>query len=300
MLPNFLIGGGVASGTSFLSATLMNHPEIYLPRTQRPEPNFFHYSWKYNEGTSWYEKLCFSEVDNQKAIGERSSLLLNSPEAAKRIKDTIPNIKIIFCLRNPIERAWGNYRFTVLEGLESLSFSEAMIQEEYRMNTAQGIWAEVQPHAYIHRSRYANKLKEYYKLFGEKNILVLKSETLSAKPNETIAQVCDFLEVDSSINLPFPPSFSSPTVIDRNIQIELRRYFGDHFSELVESIRTEEDVYKLLKNENDRIQFDRLKKNLKSEKEPLLENDRQTLREILNEEIKEVKKLVNFSIEDWR
>ena len=91
MLPNFLIAGGVSTGTSFLSATLANHPDIYLPRIQRPEPNFFHYSWKYNQGLDWYQMTWFHEVSNQQAVGERSSLLLSSDLAAKRIKQTIPD-----------------------------------------------------------------------------------------------------------------------------------------------------------------------------------------------------------------
>lgn len=298
-MPNFIIAGGVASGTSFLSATLMNHPDIYLPKVQRPEPNFFHYSWKFNNGKAWYEKLCFSEVGNQKAIGERSSLLLSSKYAAERIKGMVPDVKIIFCLRNPIERAWGNYRFTVLEGLESLSFDEAIIQEEKRMSTAEGIWAEVQPHAYVYRSRYATRLKEYIDLFGRENLLILKSESLGAKPKESIAQVCEFLGVRTDLDLPFPPNFSSPTVIDRNVQIELRNYFGKIFSEIVEKIRTEQDVLTLLKNEQDRKQLEKLKANLGKGKEPLPLHSRKTLNSILQNEIEEVGKLVEFSVSDW-
>lgn len=299
MLPNFIIGGGVASGTSFLSATLMNHPDIYLPKVQRPEPNFYHYSWKFSNGIDWYENLCFSEVINQRAVGERSSLLLSSPVAATRMKQVVPNAKLIFCLRNPIERAWGNYRFTVLEGLEPLSFDEAIGQEGERMRNAEGIWSEVQPHAYVTRSRYAARLREFIELFGRENILILKSEILGAKPKESIARVCEFLGVDSSLDLAFPPNFSSPTVNDRAIQVSLRNYFGNTFSELVESIRTEEDVYKLLKNEEDRVQFDRLKHNLGKGKEPLDESSRARLQELLKDDIKEVGEIVDFSVNDW-
>ncbi len=39
--PNFIIGGAAASGTSYLSATLVQHPQIYLPQEMRPEPLFF-------------------------------------------------------------------------------------------------------------------------------------------------------------------------------------------------------------------------------------------------------------------
>ena len=54
----FIIGGTAASGTSYLSATLVQHPQIYLPQEMRPEPHFFYKSWEYknhNMGCSFYD-----------------------------------------------------------------------------------------------------------------------------------------------------------------------------------------------------------------------------------------------------
>lgn len=299
MLPNFLIAGGVATGTSFLSATLAQHPDIYLPRIQRPEPNFFHYSWKFSRGVDWYQETWFSEVGNQKAVGERSSLLLPSDVAAKRVKAILPEAKLIFCLRNPIERAWGNYRFTVLEGLEPLSFDEAIEFEQDRMKKAEGMWAEVQPHAYITRSRYAVHLEEYIALFGRDRLLFLKSEDLGRSPHENVACVCDFLGVDSSLRLPLLPNYSSPSVKDRALQKDLRTYFGERFPDLVERIRREEDVSPIVTCEEDSRQIGRLRANLYNGKDPLPEATRQRLRTVFAEDISKLRDLVDFSIDDW-
>ena len=299
MLPNFIIAGGVATGTSFLSATLAHHPDIYLPRIQRPEPNFFHYSWKFNQGIEWYQNTWFHEVGEQHAIGERSSLLLPSDVAAKRIKQTVPNVKLIFCLRNPLERAWANYRFTVLEGLEHLSFDEAIQVESERMKKAVGKWAEVQPHAYLTRSRYSAHLEEFFALFGKERILLLKSEDLGRNPQENVRRVCEFLGVDSSVSLPLPPSYSSPSVINRTLQIELRGYFGDQFPILVECIRKEEDVSSLILSDEDSVNIDRLRANLRGGKDPLAEESRLQLRKLFADEIERMKNLVDFSVDDW-
>lgn len=299
MLPNFMIAGGVATGTSFLSATLAQHPEVYLPRIQRPEPNFFHYSWKFDKGLDWYLNTWFHEVDGQRAIGERSSLLLNSDVAAARIRQFVPQMKLIFCLRNPMERAWANYRFTVLEGLEQLSFEQAIENEQRRMGQASGIWAEVQPHAYLTRSRYADQLRQFEELFGRDNILLIKSEDLGRNPHEHVKRVCEFLNVDSSIQLPLPPNYSSPSVTDRFLQMQLRSYFGNRFPEIVECIRREEDVAAFVNNEEDLINVLRLKDNLRVGKDPLPEHLRLRMREIFSSEIASVKKLVDFEINDW-
>lgn len=299
MLPNFLIAGSLAAGTSFLSATLTRHPDIYLPRIQRPEPNFFHYSWKYDQGLDWYQKTWFSEFAGQRAAGERSSLLLSSPIAPRRIKDALPDVKLIFCLRNPLERAWGNYRFTVLEGLESLSFEDAIDQEERRSAAAVGRWSEVKPHAYVERSRYSAGLGEYIRLFGRNNILLLKSEDLGRHPQENVARVCDFLGVDSSVHLEPASDYSSPSVVDHKLQAEMRSYFGDRFSDIVEAIRREESLSSFRLSDNDLKTIATLKANLMARKEPMPPIARERLRELLRTELLHLRRLVDFSVDDW-
>jgi hypothetical protein len=298
-IPNFIIAGGVTTGTSFLSAVLAKHPEIYLPKIQRPEPNFFHYSWKYNNGIDWYLDQWFHEVQNQRAIGERSSLLLPSDYAATRLKASFPKIKLIFCLRNPIERAWGNYRFSVLEGLEDLSFEKALDSEVKRVSKATGKWAEVQPNAYTIRSKYSKHLKEYFELFGRENILLIKSEDMGKSPHKHIAKVCEFLNVEPDDTLPLPPNYSSPSVLDITIQPKLRAYFGERFSQVIEAIRKEKDLDDIIKTEDDRKMLSKLRKNLCSGKNPLPPESRERLQNIFAREIKELKKIVDFSVEDW-
>ena len=300
MLPNFLIAGVVASGTSFLSSALSHHPNIYLPKIQRPEPNFFHYSWKFEQGIEWYKKTFFDTVGTQKAIGERSSLLLNSKVAAKRIKKTLPNVKLIFCLRNPIERAWANYRFTVLEGLEDLNFKTALELETKRMETAKGKWREVQPHAYVTRSLYSASLQEYFELFERNQILILKSEDLGLHPQENFKKVCEFLEVSFSAQLPLPPKHSSPSVKDPSVQMGLRNYFEGRFPEVIEFIRKEKDFLPLVKNDEDKLKFELLSANLvDGGKFSLTNENRQRLNKLLAEEILRLRDMIDFSIEDW-
>jgi len=299
LIPNFLIAGGVASGTSFLSSALMHHPEIYLPKVQRPEPNFFHYTWKFSKGISWYQDSWFQEVGNQKAVGERSSLLLSSKVAARKIRQTFKQIKLVFCLRNPIERAWGNYRFTVLEGLETLSFEQAINTEHERIKKAAGKWAEVQPHAYINRGYYSERIKEYLNLFGRENILILKSEELGDDPHGNFQRVCRFLGVDPSVELPVPPKYTSPSVKDRLLQAELRDYFGDRFSLFVEHIRKGKDAQTLVNGDMDYKNFTRLKSNLEFKKVTLSDETRQQLRLIFEEDIRRLQDIVDFPVDDW-
>ena len=295
-----MIAGGVATGTSFLSALLAKHPEIYLPKLQRPEPNFFHYTHKYQNGLDWYLNTWFRDVGGQRVIGERSSLLLPSENAPARIHRHFPGMKIIFCLRNPVERAWGNYRFTVLEGLESLPFEEALQQEERRTAETEGDWREIRPHAYVERSRYSACLQEYFRLFPRKNILLIKSEAMGANPSATLKAVCEFLGADSNQDLEPPPNYSSPSVVDPVEQKALRNYFGHKFPLLVEAIRKEEALDSLVLTPKDQEMIVRLKRNLHDKKEVMSPTARNLLQAALREEMKNLRMLVDFDIHDWQ
>ncbi len=297
--PGFLIAGGVASGTSFLSTVLAQHPDLYLPREQRPEPNFFHYSWKYGKGVDWYLDHWFADVKAQKAIGERSSLYLNSAVAPERIHATFPRIKLIFCLRNPIERAWANYRFTCLEGLEPLDFDAALVRESDRMRDASDIWAEVQPHAYATRSHYATHLRRYFSLFGKSNVLLVKSEDLGKNTVHNVARVCEYLGIARLENFDMPPNFTSPSVRDPVLQTELRQHFGGRFSELVEHVRTGISLPQGLSHPDDLARIEMLRNNLRREKSPMPSGARGRLRAQLRAELEELKNLVDFPIDDW-
>jgi hypothetical protein len=187
----------------------------------------------------------------------------------------------------------------VLEGLEPLSFEEALDHEPKRLMAAEGKWAEVQPHAYSTRGHYSKHIQEYIDLFGRDQILFLKSEDLGRYPEINITRVCEFLEVDSSIKLQSPPNYSSPSVKSRLVQLELRNYFGDRFSELVECLRKEEGLSSSMFTEEDLGNIEKLRSNLSLGKDPLPEHLRQRLREVFLEEICRVRDIVEFSVEDW-
>jgi hypothetical protein len=300
MKPNFLIAGGVATGTSFLSATLSGHPDIYLPKIQRPEPNFFHYTDKYERGLKWYLNEWFSAVSNEKAVGERSSLMLPSYISIGRLKKSFPNIKLIFCLRNPIERAWANYRFTVLEGFESLTFNEALKCESDRKIASVGRWSEIQPYAYVARGMYSKCLLQYIEAFGRDNIHLIKSELLGSDTPKELFHVLNFLGVDNSIQLKTPVNYSSTSVKDLNTQMKLRSYFGDRFPTLVEAIRKEESLKNLISRPEDHHYLMALQNNLEVTKKEMVECDRSYLREVFYQELLDLQKIVDFDISDWR
>lgn len=302
-LPNFLIGGVVSGGTSFLYSILKQHPEIYLPDEMRPEPSFFYKSWEYNKGLEYYSQRWFSNVpESAVAVGEKSAnYLFGGARVARRIHSALPDVKLIFILRNPIERAWGNYRFTALEGLENLNFEEALKVEDQRAAEEPGIWAEIQPHRYISRGFYAQQLKEFLTYFPRSQMLILKSELLSTDTENELRRVYKFLELDDlDFKAQKTAGYSSMSVIDPKIQMDLRNYFGDRFDIFVEATRLELDLSQLIQKPEDIDGIRRLQENMKGKKEKIPDHIRAYLSEIFAEDIKELQGIVDFDTSDWK
>ncbi len=301
MLPNFIIGGTSAGGTSFLSAAMIQHPDIYLPKKMRPEPHYFYKSWEYEKPLSYYEETYFKGVTQETAIGERSSsYLFGGLRDAKRIHEVLPEIKLIFTLRNPIERAYANYRYTALQGLEDVSFDYALEHEQERIDSQEGIWKEIQPYNYTGRSFYGQQMEEYLEVFKREQILFIKSEDMNKNPYENFKKVFQFLNVDDSFRPMLPPNFTSLSVKDAKMQKFHREYFGDRFDLLVESIRKEEDPQEFSNNEKDDQEIANMKDNLVDSKLPMSEKSRKYLQDLFYDDMKLVQKYVEFSIDDWK
>lgn len=261
--PNFIIGGTSNAGTSFLYSCLRLHPEVFLPKEMRPEPHFFYYSQLFEKGLDFYSQSWFSEVKNQKAIGDRSSSYMFNLKCAERIYNAFPNIKLIFIVRKPVMRTWSNYNYTVYNGLEYLSFSEALLQEKQRNESAEGRWKEVLPFAYQGRSFYGEQIKEYLKYFPENQILIISAEKMRREPHHQLHRIFQFLEISSYHISSLPSDFSSPSVINPKIQCDCRSYFGEKFNLILEKIRSNIEITNHdIPNEEDKKYFQLLTTNL--------------------------------------
>lgn len=300
--PNFIIGGTSAGGTSFLTAMLVQHPEVYLPKDMRPEPHYFYKSWEYSKGDEYYLNRWFKEVPaSALAVGERSSsYLFGALDCAKKMYAFNPDLKLIFTLRNPIERTWANYRYTVLQGLEELSFEDALKNEAERVKAQQGIWAEIQPHNYTGRGFYGSQLAAFREVFPASQILVIKSELLSSQTAIEMQKVESFLGL-SQKNFPYVRAVdhTSPNVIKPKIQVECRQYFAERFDKIIESIRKGESSDSYLYNETDKSYFQKLSKNVTAEKISIPSSCKAFLKEMFFEDLKLLSSIVDFKLDDW-
>jgi hypothetical protein len=196
-LPDFLIGGAPRSGTSWLSTALDRHPAVYLAKPARPEPKFFLVDSLYAKGLEYYARTWFADVPDGRVAGEKSTDYLESAEAADRIARDLPHARLIFVLRDPVERAHSNYRWTRMNGLEHEDFETALRLEEDRERTLPERLKFARPYAYFSRGLYAELLQPYLDRIDRSRILVLKFEDIAERPSELLTRVHAFLGVAS-------------------------------------------------------------------------------------------------------
>jgi hypothetical protein len=194
-LPDFIIAGAPRSGTTWLYSMADRHPEIRMAKPVAPEPKFFLRDDVFERGLDYYSRTWFSDIPPGSLAGEKSANYLESSAAAQRIHDSLPSVRLVFVLRNPIHRAFSNYLWSRQNGLESESFSAALAREEERERSVPEQLRYARPHALYSRGLYADLLTPYWKLFSRERMLILRYEDIVCAPAEIARRLHCFLGV---------------------------------------------------------------------------------------------------------
>ncbi|MCB8920912.1 MAG: sulfotransferase domain-containing protein [Ardenticatenaceae bacterium] len=181
MLPNFLVIGAARSGTTSLYHNLSLHPQIFMPL--KKEPQFFTTNW--HQGLDWYARW-FNARTIELAVGE-ASMTYTYPAyatiAPERIAQHLPDVRLIYLLRNPVERTFSHYNYyRYYSQVEKREFAEAIAEQEIYLGT----------------SMYFEWIQRYLHYFKREKLLVVIFEDMIAHPVEELAKVFAFLEVNTA------------------------------------------------------------------------------------------------------
>jgi hypothetical protein len=183
-LPDFIIAGAPRSGTTWLYVVAQRHPQIAMAQPMAPEPKFFQVDELWRRGIDYYSTTWFDTLPAGRVLGEKSTNYLESPEVAERIYRVMPRTKLIFVLRNPVDRAYSNYLWSRQNGLEDETFERALALEEQRERDRASQMRYARPHAYFSRGLYAEHLVRFFACFPREQILVLRHENIVARPED--------------------------------------------------------------------------------------------------------------------
>ena len=213
MLPEFIIIGAMKGGTTSLYNYLASHPD--LQASSMKETNFFGKPEQFAKGLEWYESLW---DENKRVVFEASPNYTKRhifPSVPERMQSILPRVKLIYLVRDPIERIVSHYIHNYANVRESRSISEAL-QDPKNNN-------------YVLTSKYFYQLQAYLQYYSKEQILVVQSEEMKNEPAKVFGEVCSFLNLSGQYDKAiFQRQFHESRVKMRNSSAErwMTKYMG--------------------------------------------------------------------------
>jgi hypothetical protein len=153
----------------------------------RKELYFFTAEDNWMRGTDWYEAQ-FRGAGDALAIGEATVGYAMYPRylgVPERIASVLPGVRLIYLVREPVDRMISHYRHQVWDGKEDLPIERALREHDLYLST----------------SRYAMQTDRYLEHFARENILIIRTEDLKADRLSTLRRVFRFLRVDEDVEI---------------------------------------------------------------------------------------------------
>lgn len=236
-LPNCLIVGAQKSGTSSLYQYMLQHPQVH--ESLGKEVHYFDGGLNpdidtFNKGENWYR--AHFPLSRDMNVGDicidATPMYLFNPLVAERIKNLIPDCKIIILLRDPVERAVSHYFHTQRHGFEDLSIEDALDREDSRLEEGiqQQDYKDLAFRLYSYKARglYLKQIQNYQQYFSEDQMLILSSDSFYKNSQEALNTVFDFLDINVQhqvSNLKLHNVGGNKQEINPNVYQNLNAYF---------------------------------------------------------------------------
>lgn len=180
---DFLIIGATKSATTWLQQSLQQDPGIFMP-----DPELHYFSRYYERGDEWYLEH-FAGQEHRRLRGEKSNSYMDVPEAAERIKEKLPQARLIAQLRNPVDRAYSDY---------CMLYRRAEVGRDIAqyLDPRQGAGGR-----FLNGGLYFQQLQRYLDRFPMEQLLVLLYEDLKVDARVQLARVRGFLGLEADVPL---------------------------------------------------------------------------------------------------
>jgi Sulfotransferase domain len=228
-LPNLVVIGGLKCGTTSFHHYLNLHPEVEMSRPK--ELNFFVEELNWPLGRDWYASHFTASAPVR---GESSPHYTNRSRfhgVAERMRSVVPDARLIYVVRNPIDRMLSHYLHNLGGGYDDRPLAEALSDPDS---------------GYVARSRYFLQLEPYLESFGAERIEVVTREELKRDRAATMRRVFELLGVDPGFTSEqFEREWETGTakaggrfrVLDRAVRLPGLRALDRNFDRLPESLR---------------------------------------------------------------
>ena len=191
LVPNLIVIGAMKCGTTAVHRFLAAHPDVVM--SEPKELNFFFggrvASWStgnWSRGVEWYAAQFAERQTGQRPAvvrGESSPGYTSPahPQVAERMATVVPAARLVFLVRDPIDRAVSQYHHHRRDGAEQRGMAEALLDPGSQ---------------YVSRGRYHERLTPFLRAFPRDQILVIVQEELDAAPRRELARLFSFAGVE--------------------------------------------------------------------------------------------------------
>ena len=206
MRPDFIVPGEAKCGTTSLYRYLCMHPDIFEASMKEPN-NFWRHGASPLQCGQHYPlkgfKLIRSLCGKSTLTGEASPEYFTKSGVPESIHKVLPDVKLIFLFRNPVDRAFSDHQMLVNAGVEKNTFEDRIEQsmrwfenEDTRELLRVCSDLEHHPARYLMRGRYADHLPPWLDRFPRNQILFLESEEFFEDPGRSVNRVFEFLGLE--------------------------------------------------------------------------------------------------------
>lgn len=181
MRVDFTIIGAQKCGTTSLAFLLAQHPGICFSKEK--EPGYFNKVDDWEIGLEGYHKLFSPE--NGQICGEASTMYTFLPEwqdTHSKLYAYNPEMKLIYIMRNPVERIISNYAHDLVRGIVRGKPEDAIFRHPF----------------YVNRSRYHLQIRPYLERFPRENVLLLVFDEFISDQKRSLEQIAGFLGLEMS------------------------------------------------------------------------------------------------------
>jgi hypothetical protein len=166
------------AGTTSLWSYLASHPQVFM--SDPKELRFFPDDGNWHRGLGWYEQhFAAATAPARGEASPRYAKVHAHPEVPARIAATLPDVKLVYLVREPIARMRSHYLEARRGGWEWRPVERALVEVP----------------DYLETSRYGYQLDAYLGHVPRERILVLRSEDLRDDQAGSLAAVAAFLGV---------------------------------------------------------------------------------------------------------
>lgn len=207
--PSFVIVGAQRCGTTSMYNYVTSHPHVVRALTK--EVHYFDVNMA--RGWAWYASHFVTECRAESRLrvglptvtGEASPYYVFHPHGVRRLREALPNTKIIVMLRDPVQRALSHYSHERMKGWESASLEEALALEESRLSgEVESLLADEtyqsfghQHYSYRARGDYLPQLQRVHEHYPPEQVFLLNSNDFYRDPDASYRSLMRFLGLDA-------------------------------------------------------------------------------------------------------